>query len=594
MKVALEKELNIEDRSSGAGAGPRLGPPLVILAVALALRFVPGWLVPLTLVHFISVGVAPLIGSVAMALWWLSARSIPLRERLIGLAIAIALLVLVFFTAHWSMQQFLVCNALVIVQVVVVVILVVTRGVAWPARRWILGLGLAIALLPWSGFRQDGQVGSLMPQLSLRWMPTAEDRFLQDRGAPPAPPVAARPPAAASSDWPGYRGPARDGRAVGVSFDADWQSRPPRALWRRRVGPAWSSFAVAGAVAFSQEQRGDQEVVVAYALGDGRDVWVQATAERFEEPASGAGPRATPTYDDGRLFTLGATGVVQCLNAATGARLWQGSLRRDVGASVPTWGFSSSPLVMGRAVIVFAGTGGGRSVVAYDRETGDLLWTSGDGTQSYSSGHRAVIGSVEQVLMCSDIGVQGLDPDGGDVLWEHRWSAAPMARIVQPVVLDGVDALIIATGYGIGSRRLSVERSPSNEWDVRALWSSISLKPYFNDLVQHGACCYGFDGERLTCIGIDDGRRRWKAGRYGHGQVVLVSDMDLLLVMTEQGAVVLVEAAPDGHREVARLQALTGKTWNHPVLTQGRLLVRNGAEAACFELPGWIAAPPGD
>ncbi len=563
-----------------APTGPAWKAPLIIAVVALALRFVPGWLAPFTMVHFMTLGIGPVVGLVGLLTWWALNRRVRGRDKWLGLALGVGVLLVGFAIAHPSMFQFLVMHALPLAMAVFVVALLLTREVAWPKRRWLLILALAVTLWPWSLLRQDGQIGALTPELAARWAPTAEDLFLE--GRPIESPGGAAAGVATAAEWPGFRGPHRDGKAQGARFDTDWGNNPPRELWRRRVGPGWSSFAVAGDLVFTQEQRGEEEAMVAYGLADGREVWVLGSPERFEEPASGVGPRATPTVGDGTVYALGAYGTLLAADATNGERRWRRSLREDVEAIVPVWGFTSSPLVMGRSVMVFAGADEGHSVVAYHRDTGDLLWSAGDGRQSYGSVHGAEIGGVDQALMASDVGLQAFDPDTGDLIWQHRWPLAQASRIVQPVVFDGT--VILGTGFGEGSRRLDVSRAASGEWTVAEAWTSRFLKPYFNDLVCHQGTCYGFDNKIFTAIGAGDGERRWKGGRYGHGQVLLVPEMDLLLVITERGEAVLVAATPEEHREVARFQALAGKTWNHPVITGGKLLVRNAEEAACFEL----------
>ena len=573
---------NEPESTTAAPAGPAWKVPLVIVAVALAVRFVPGWIAPFTMVHFMTLGIGPLVGVLGLLIWWTLNRRVRGRDKWLGLALAVGVLAVSFVIAHPTMFQLLVTHSLVLTQVAFVATLLLTRGTAWPRRRWLLILALAATLWPWSLLRQDGQVGALSPELAARWAPTAEDLFLDSR---PASPSATAPvEVAVEAAWPGFRGPHRDGKARGVSFDADWQNRPPRELWRQRVGPGWSSFAIAGDLVFTQEQRGDEESVVAYSLTDGREIWAHGTPERFEEPAAGVGPRATPTFDGGTVYALGAAGTLLAVDAAGGERLWRRSLVEDVEANVPVWGFTSSPWVAGRAVLVFAGADGERSVVAYHRDTGDLLWSGGDGRQSYGSVHGAEIGGVAQALMASDVGLQAFDPETGELLWEHRWPIAQASRIVQPTMLDD-GSLILGTGFGEGSRRLKVTRAASGQWTVAEAWTSRFLKPYFNDLVCHRGTCYGFDNKIFTAIDAGDGERRWKGGRYGHGQVLLVPEMDLLLVITERGEIVLVAATPEEHREVARFQAIEGKTWNHPVITGDKLLVRNAEEAACFELP---------
>jgi outer membrane protein assembly factor BamB len=528
--------------------------------------------------------------------WWLFARRVSWRDRLLGTGAAVVVVIVALLAAHPSVGQVLVVRGLPIALTLLAVALLLTRSFSWSYRRWLLAACLALGLLPWAAFRVDGQRGSLGFDFSLRWQPTAEDRFLEDLQAQsPGDAGDASGPGSLErgallgvpARWPGFRGPSRDGAVRDVVFGTDWEANPPRERWRHAVGPAWSSFAVAGGLAFTQEQRGEEEVTIAYSLQDGSEVWIHGSHERFEESQGGPGPRATPTYDDGRVYALGARGTLTALDAATGGVLWSRNLRDDVGAPLPQWGFSSSPLVEGRAVIVFAGATDGRSLVAYDRDAGAILWTAGEGQQSYSSPVPASIGGVSQVLMATDFGVQAFLPADGTLAWEYEWQIPGTPRIAMPVVLADNRSVMVPTGYGKGTRRVEVtaDGSSAAAFATERVWESRFLKPYFNDAVCHEGHCYGFDGRIFTCIGADDGERRWKGGRYGNGQVALLPAMDLLLVITEQGEVVLVPADPSAHREIARMQALTGKTWNHPVVIDGLLLVRNDEEVACYELP---------
>jgi outer membrane protein assembly factor BamB len=352
-------------------------------------------------------------------------------------------------------------------------------------------------------------------------------------------------------------------------------------MWRRPIGPAWSSFAVRGGLVYTQEQRGQHEVVSSYRLATGEPVWRHTDAVRFWESNAGAGPRATPAVGHGRIYTLGATGVVNALDARTGAVAWSRNAATDTGAKLPDWAFAGSPLVVGDLVVVAAS---GR-LVAYEAATGTPRWrgpTEGGG--GYSSPHLATIQGVEQVLLQRGGGVLSVAPADGAVLWQHVWE--PGASIVQPaqtadgdVLLSGGDAM-----GGIGIRRLKVTPGAAG-WSVEERWSSRGLKPYFSDFVVHGGYAFGFDGSILSCIDLADGARKWKGGRYGQGQLVLLPDQDLFLVLAEEGDLALVKASPDGFAEVARVPAIDGKTWNHPALVGDVLLVRNGEEMAAFRLP---------
>jgi outer membrane protein assembly factor BamB len=169
------------------------------------------------------------------------------------------------------------------------------------------------------------------------------------------------------------------------------------------------------------------------------------------------------------------------------------------------------------------------------------------------------------------------------MLWEHRW--VPNASILQPARTSNGDILIAAGDAmaGIGMRRIAVKRD-AGSWTTEERWTSHSLKPFYNDFVVHEGHAFGFDGSILACIDLADGARKWKGGRYGHGQMILLPDQDLLLVVSEEGELALVSATPDRFTEVARFKAIEGKTWNHPVLVGDVLLVRNGEEMAAFRL----------
>ena len=416
----------------------------------------------------------------------------------------------------------------------------------------------------------DSPVGKIQPSAP----PTRESA-----SAAPSDAVADAPPALMRVEWPGFRGPKRDGVIRGVSIETDWSKSPPVEMWRRSVGPGWSSFAAHNGFIYTQEQRGEDEVVSCYKLSTGEPVWRHRDGVRFWESNGGAGPRATPTYDNGRIYTFGATGILNALDAATGGVVWKRNVATDIGKSVPMWGFASSPLVAGDLVVV-AATG---TLVAYDRVTGNRRWSGPAHGGSYSSPQLSTIDGVTQILLLSAAGATSVAAATGALLWEYPWAGD--VTIVQPAVISDSDVLVtsaVATG-GIGLRRLGIVHT-GNEWSVEERWSSNGLKPYFNDFVVHNGYAFGFDGNILSCVDLKDGARKWKGGRYGNGQLVVLPEQDLLLVISEEGDLALVRATPDQFNEVARFTALEGKTWNHPVIVGDALLVRNDHEMAAFRL----------
>jgi len=390
---------------------------------------------------------------------------------------------------------------------------------------------------------------------------------------------AAAPAAPALAEWPGFRGPGRDGIVHGTHIATDWSATPPVALWRRAVGPGWSSFAVAGNRIYTQEQRGEDEVIACYDASTGTPVWHHRDRARFWESNGGAGPRGTPTLSAGRVYALGATGVVNALDAATGARVWSRNAATDTGAKVPGWGFSASPLVLPDLVVVAAAG----ALIAYDRTDGTPRWKGPINNHGYSSPHLATIGGVEQILLVNGDGVASVSPASGKALWKYDSAGGGGDPIVQPA-LTAEGNVLISIGSDAGLRRLAVEKGATG-WTPRERWTSRGLKPYFNDFVVHEGHAYGFDGNILACVDLADGTRKWKGGRYGNGQLVLLADQDALLVIGEEGELALVGATPDRFVELGRAPGLDGKTWNHPVVVGDRLLVRNSEEMAAFRLP---------
>src|SRR5262245_1102599 len=541
--------------------------------------------------HFLISFYSPMLLALGILIWWLGFSRLPWAERLIGLALLIAGGVLARLVADKSMAFGLLMNGIPVAITDVVACMVVARA---SSLQRILTIGAA-SFLAWGYFtliRLDGVTGQLKGQESWRWSARAEDKFLEERRKQSLATASAEPTAdlvATESDWTGFRGPNRDSHVHHVSLSSDWNSKPPRQLWRRRVGPGWSSFAVIGNRAFTQEQRGETEAVVCIDLATGNELWSHEDKSRFEETVSGAGPRATPTFDSGRIYSLGGSGMLNCLDAATGKQIWSHDITSDAKAKStdenmkpPMWGFSSSPLVAHGIVVVFAGCKDGKSVLAYDASTGELRWSAGKGIHSYSSPQLLKIGDQDQILMVSDHGLEAFDPADGKILWDYDWYLKEMFRVVQPHA-PAEGQVLISTPLNNGTRLLEIAKD-GDEWKVAEKWTSKDLKPYFNDCVQLGDHLYGFDNEILCCIDLATGKKKWKKGRYGNGQVLLVGDSGQLLIISEEGDAVLAEVSPKGLEERGKFKALTGKTWNHPVIAGDKLLVRNSEEMACYEL----------
>ncbi len=442
-----------------------------------------------------------------------------------------------------------------------------------PVRWLTLAAALVLIVLAGSTLEIRGVSGDVVPIVGWRW--SAVDLPARLAAAP-----AGRGSTASAFDYPQFQGPLRDGSVPGIRLSRDW-SVLPRELWRQPIGLGWSGFAVAGDYAVTQEQRGADELVSSYELQTGKLAWSHSDPTRWQDPLGGPGPRATPSVHDGRVYALGGTGILNAIDLATGALLWSRNVLGDSGASAPEYGVSVSPLVFDGRVVIGAGGKTGRALIAYDSTTGDQLWAGGSGSPAYGSPRHAVLAGVPQILILNGEAVAAHAPHDGRVLWEYPWPGETQ-RAFQPVVLPG-DRVFVSTGYGVGGKLLHVQRDARERLVVSMLWESRSLKAKFTNVVYSRGFLYGLDDGILVCLDPETGERRWKRGRYGHGQILLVDD--LLLVLGEDGTVALVEASPGAYREVSRFQALEGKTWNPPALAGPYLLVRNDHEAACYELP---------
>ena len=614
----------------------RLWPGVVVVALIALVRYVIPFFVPEADLSGVLVGV---VGAALILIWWLFFSRAPWSERIGALFVIAAAVIAIKPLVHASIsngfmnRMFYVYAVPASVAPALVLWAVFSRRLSKRARWATMIATIFLACAGWMLLRTNGITGDAGAQLAWRWTQTAEERLLAkgeepvaaapapnsapaDAGkgpavtpsagpvpavtepttapaaksdaparktaAPTTPAPAASPadaPARARVEWPGFRGSARDGIVHGLRIETNWSSTPPVKMWHRPIGPGWSSFAVQGDLLFTQEQRGEEEMVVAYRVNTGEPVWRHRDPARFWESNGGAGPRGTPTLHSGRVYALGATGILNVLDARNGAVIWSRNIASDSKKQIPMWGFSSSPLIVQDMVVVAAAG----KLAAYDLATGKPRWFGPNGGGGYSSPHLAAIGGVEQIVFLSGRGATGINPADGTELWQYAWEGTP---ILQPALTADGDVLVTSGDAmgGMGMRRLAVTHA-SDSWSVAERWTSNGLKPYFSDFVVHKGHAFGFDGRILSCIDLKDGTRKWKGGRFGQGQLVLLPDQDLLLVLSEEGELALVSATPDKFTEVARLPGIEGKTWNHPVVVRDTLLVRNDQEMAAFKLP---------
>ncbi|MGE3243015.1 MAG: PQQ-binding-like beta-propeller repeat protein [Pirellulales bacterium] len=566
---------------------PRLWPAVLMLTLFWAAYFVCEGLSMTGGMRFVSRLAMHVLLLLGCSIWWLSRRQLSRRERWYAVAVFVI----------GSVAMLKLADQTIGVMAILLAVLpwVLTVGMVWLAICKFGGLtarvrmaGLWLATLCVFGFftlvRFDGLDGSQHSEYAWRWNPTSEQVFLTSHQSE----ANAREPGITLAAWslqpgdlPSFRGQARDGVVDGNGLALDWRAKSPQKIWRQRLGPGWSSLIVVNGHVVTQEQRNDDEVVACYDAATGKEVWIHTDKVRFHESLSGAGPRGTPTFADGKIYALGGKGNFNCLDAATGKLLWSHDLVQEAQAAVPQWGFAVSPLVVDGVVIVFAPGKDSDGLLAYDTASGDLKWKSPAGGDTYSSPQLAEFDGVRQILMHDSQALRSFALDDGKLLWEVPNGGEMAIPMLQPRVLSG-NQVLVALEPGLTLLEL---KQDGENWAANEVWVSNRIRPNFNDLVTHKGKIYGLDDGILSALDLETGERLWKKGRYGHGQVLLLADRDALVVLGARGEVSLVGIGGEQPEVLGEFESISGKTWNHPALVGNRLFVRNGEEIACYELP---------
>lgn len=455
------------------------------------------------------------------------------------------------------------------------------------SRRLRLGAILGLLALAGVSYAVVDRVefdGQMNPRVYFTWEPKPEVVLEQHRANLPKADNAADL-TVSPMDSPAYRGVQGDGATAEVRL-ADWTTQPPTIAWQQPCGGGHAGFAIAGNSAITIEQVGDQEAIVCYDRATGHERWSHTYPALFAQtaPMGGDGPRATPTIANGRVYALGATGELRCLEGVTGSLLWRKDILEENLAENIDWGMTGSPLVIGERVIVNPGAKRGEpgtmSVVAYHAGTGEKLWAKGTYRAAYASPMRATFEGNEQVLVFHSGGLEAFEPETGAILWFIPWKSPMDMNSAQPVIV-GPNRVLISSEKDRGTAVYEITRQ-DGAWSPREVWKTRKVAARYACPVYFEGHVYGLSDGRLFCLEAETGTIRWQEGMFGNGQVIRTGDR--LIVTSEKGAVHMVRATPEDYDELGSLKVFSDRTWNMPALAGHQLFVRNHREMACLSL----------
>jgi outer membrane protein assembly factor BamB len=379
---------------------------------------------------------------------------------------------------------------------------------------------------------------------------------------------------ASDAEWPQYRGPARDGSSPESGILAAWPAGGPKVVWKRSIGTGFSGLTVSGGRIFTMMAEGGEEHAVAFDAESGEELWRTPLGDEFPSEF-GAGPRSTPAVLGGTAFFLGSYGDLVALATKNGKQRWSLHLTRDFGAMLPQHGFSTAPMVEGDMLVVEVGGGHGKAYAALDPKKGKTLWTTQDGTPTYTSPIAVTWGGERQLISLSDRRVVALGRDG-ELAWSHPWQGG----IAMPIWI-APDKLFVPSIQGSMMAQLT---ESDGAVAVEQLWRSNEMKNHFNSSVVHDGYIYGFDNAILKCVSAETGERMWAKRGFGKGSLIVADGH--LIILGERGQLAQAKASPEGFEEEGSVQALEGKCWTSPTLAGGRLYLRSLEQMVAFDVSG--------
>jgi outer membrane protein assembly factor BamB len=374
-----------------------------------------------------------------------------------------------------------------------------------------------------------------------------------------------------AGDWPQWRGANRDGISKETGLLKEWPAEGPPLLWKAAgAGRGYSSLSVAQGRLFTMGLRGEREFVIAFDAATGKEVWATPHGKIFRNDR-GDGPRGTPTVDGDKLYALGGSGDLSCLDTKTGRVVWTMNVLQKFGGSNISWGISESPLVIGDKLLINAG-GPGASIVALNKKDGALIWKSQSDRAGYSSAIPVQVGGATQVVFFTSRRAVGLDPNDGRLLWEYARASNDVANAATPVARG--NRVFISSDYGTGAGLVEIKPGAQGV-TAQEVYFTKEMRNHHSSSVLVGDHLYGFSSGILTAMRFDTGEVAWKDRSVGKGSLVYADGN--LYCLSENGVVGLVEATPAAYREKGRFRIPQDSlpTWAHPIIAGGRLYLRD-------------------
>ena len=393
--------------------------------------------------------------------------------------------------------------------------------------------------------------------------------------------LAGEPDVDSKGEWPQWRGPNRDGISTETGLLKTWSKSGPKVLWRMPIGEGYSGISISQGRIYTMDVKGNDEFVVCFNASNGKELWRFKSDRNFRD-SHGDGPRSTPTIDGDLVFSLGALGKLYALNSKTGEKVWEHDLVKEFGGRVPTWGYSSSPLIEGDLLLIEVGGKSGSALVAFNKRTGSVVWKSYDGIAGYSSPIAITVDGIRQIIFFMGTSVVSVSPTDGKFYWKYNWETSYDVNSATPIFIPP-DKVFISSNYGKGAAVFQIT-TDNGKVTAEPVWKSRVMKNHFSSSILYGDYIYGFDSAILKCIEADSGEEKWKERGFGKGSLMLADGH--LIVLGDRGKLALVEATPSRYIEQARAQVLRKKCWTMPTLAGGKLYLRNQKEIVCLNMTG--------